>query len=139
MTAPTMCPPIGLCLNVQLVKLRDADTPVVRVRNSPYEWAVRLLECYVPEKNRGTPEQREIARKAGVYAESILTGADDDLRLYVPPYGDGPSESHGINLLKLFTFDRVLGYVYVGPSQTLNRMLVDAGYASTTKGGELGR
>lgn len=137
MTAPTRCPPIGLTLPVELVKLRDADTPVVRLRNSPYEWAVRLIDCWCPEKNRGTPEEKEVARKAGVYAANVL--ADGDLRLYVPPSGDGPGESHSVNLLKLFTFDRVLGHLYVGPSQTLNRMLVSAGYASSTKGGELGR
>lgn len=137
MTAPTHCPPFGLCVPVEWVETRDGDTHVVRLRKSNYEWAIRLADCWCPETRGGTALQKKIGEKAKIYAEQLLVGADDDIRLYVAPPVN--FEVDGFNPLKMFTFDRVPGYLYVGPSQTLNRMLVNAGLASTTKGGELGR
>lgn len=134
---PTKCPPLGFTFPVELVDVRDGDTVEVRLRGSHYVWAIRLADCWAPELHRGPEGTRDVARKAAQMAREILSLADEgDLRLFIPwpETGDKP-----INPLSLATFDRVVGFIYVGPSQTLNRMLVNMGLASTTKDGQLGQ
>lgn len=128
---------MGITVPVELVDVRDGDTVEVKLRGSHYVWAIRLRDCWAPELHKGPIEHRALARKAKEIAREILTGADPgDLRLFIP----WPAASEGpINLLGLATFDRVVGFIYVGPSQTLNRMLVNMGLASTTKEGPLGQ
>ena len=120
---PAKCPPIGICLPVEYVRCRDADTPVVRLPGSDREWAVRLLECWVDD----APGNR--ATKAMVYADSVCRQAKS-LRLFIPFEQDGKPIKH---VMDMFTFDRVLGYLYVSETRTLNEAVVERGYATTTK------
>lgn len=136
--APTHCPPMGITVPVELVDVRDGDTIEVRLRGSNYVWAIRLMDCWAPELHRGPHEERGLARKSAAIAREILESADaGDLRLFVP----WPEKFNGetINPLSIATFDRVPGFIYVGPNQTLNRMMVAKGLASSTKEGPLGQ
>jgi endonuclease YncB( thermonuclease family) len=137
-TAPTHCPPFGICLPITLAEVRDGDTVVVQIRHTNTLWAIRLKHCWCKELRGGTEASRKLARAAKEYTRQVLEAADHgDLRLCIPfPEVDG---GDGLNILSFLTFDRVPGYIYVGPTQTLNRMLVAQGLASTTKDGELGR
>lgn len=136
MTAPTHCPPRGLCLSVAFVRARDGDTIEVSLPGGALVFAVRLVDCWAPELRRGTDAERRKGYEALEYARQVCEAADPgDLRLHIPlPEGD----VRGVNPLKWITFDRIPGYLYVGGSRTLNEMLVAAGLASTSKGGELG-
>jgi endonuclease YncB( thermonuclease family) len=137
LTAPRHCPPYGFCVPVTPSKARDGDTVVVHVQHLALEWAVRLIACWCPELHRGSKESQAIGKRAKAFAQDVLDKADEgDLRWFVP---FSSIDGENINILKFLSFDRVPGYLYVGPTQTLNRMLVDAGLASTTKGGELGK
>jgi endonuclease YncB( thermonuclease family) len=115
---------------VEFIRVRDADTVEVRLPASPFTWAVRLLDVWAPELHRG--DDQALARRGARWLGDYLA-ACDDLRLYVPlPVGD--------NLLKSLSFDRVVGVIYVGPhGQTMNELVIRSGFASSTKGGPLGR
>ena len=120
---PAMCPPVGICLPVNYVRCRDADTPVVSFPGSDREWAVRLLECWVDD----TPGDR--STKAVVYADSVCRQSKG-LRLFVPFEQAGKPIKHPTDL---FTFDRILGYLYVSDGRTLNELVVESGFATTVK------
>lgn len=136
---PTQCPPYGVCVPVTFVRVRDGDTIEVQILGGAMTWAVRLIDCWCPELHRGSEVLRKLARAAREFAGDVCARADDgDLRWFVP----APKLEAGVtglNILAHISFDRVPGYLYVGPSQTLNQMLVEKGFASSTKGGELGR
>jgi hypothetical protein len=61
-----------------------------------------------------------------------------DVRCFIPLPEIKPGTKN-VNLLSWLSFDRIPGYLFVGPNQTLNRLLVQAGLASSTKGGPLGK
>lgn len=116
---PHTCPPVGLCLPVEYRRCRDGDTVEVSLHQSRWVWAVRLLDCWCPEsRDPGGPE-------ATAFAVTVLEDCDD-LRLFVP----FDPERRIQNPLQLFTFDRVLGYLYVTSTRTLNQMIVDAGHGT---------
>jgi len=127
LSPPTRCPPAGLTIPVTYERARDGDTIEVRIRGSAFVWAVRLLDCWVPEL------RTEVGQQARDFVVDVLHRLDPiDLRLFIP----APETS---NVLRdVFSFDRVLGYLYVSSSTTLNQMLVQRGLASSRKGGELG-
>jgi hypothetical protein len=109
---------------------------LVHIKRLSLEWAIRLAECYCPEVSRGPEASKALGRRARDFTRSVLEEADEgDLRWFVP---FSNIDGENINILKFLTFDRVPGYLYVGPTQTLNRMLVSAGLASSTKAGRLG-
>lgn len=135
---PTHRPPNGITVPVELHRVRDGDTVEVCLHGSGMVWAVRLIDCWCPELKRGPDWSRKIGYKAKEFATEVLGTTDaGDLHLFVPlpERGEGVA---GLNLLSLVTFDRVPGFLFVGPVQTLNRMLVEKGLASSTKDGELG-
>ena len=122
----THCPPSGLCLPVVYDHCRDGDTIVVRIPGSAFTWAVRLLDCWCPEKDT------TIGLAATTFAKEVLSASDpNDLRLYVPL----PT---GVNILRSLSFDRIIGVLFVGPTQSLNSMLIQHSLASSVKNGELG-
>jgi hypothetical protein len=136
--APTQCPPRGLSLPVEFVRARDGDTVEVRLHGSGMIRAIRLIGCWAPELKRGPDWSRKIGYAAKEFAFETLAHADvGDLVLFVP-LPNLPDGAVGLNLLSFVTFDRIPAFLYVGPHQTLNRMLVEKGLASTEKGGELG-
>ena len=104
-------------------RCRDGDTIVVRIPGSAFTWAVRLLDCWCPEKDT------TIGLAAKKYAEETL--AHTDLALYVPlPTGE--------NILRSLSFDRIVGVLFINSVETLNTKLIEQGLASSTKNGELG-
>jgi endonuclease YncB( thermonuclease family) len=117
-------PPLGLCLLVERPKVHDGDTIAVVLVGGSHVWRVRLLDCWCPESN--APGGRE----AKQYAEKLLDQCRR-LALFIPA-------PEGENLLKeLFSFDRVLGHLFISETQTLSEMMVAAGHATkekTTKG-----
>lgn len=117
---PPHRPMAGLCLPVELVRLRDADTIEVSLPHSSYRWAIRLIDCWAPENHQpGGPE-------ATAYAERLLR-ASDQLYIYIPP------PQHPQQLLKDISFDRLPGYIYIDDRTTLNDALVSAGFATSSK------
>lgn len=140
MNAPASCPPFGLSLPVELVEIRDGDTIVVRLRGMALVWAVRLVDCWCPELHRGASASRQLGERASEYARQVLQDGPNagDLRWFIP-LPEIEQGTRNVNLLSWLTFDRIPGYLFVGPDQTLNRLLVLAGLASSTKGGPLGQ
>lgn len=127
---PRECPPLGLCLPAQFVRARDADTIEWRVPGSAFVFASRLIDCWAPEKDGGNQFTRAIARQGTEFTTAACAGRE--LRVYIPlPKGPQP--------LKSLTFDRIPSYVFVDDDTTLNVLLIENKFASTTKGGELGK
>jgi len=139
MKPPLPCPTYGVTLPVVAIDVRDGDTITVQIRETKLVWAVRLIDCWCPELHRGDEATRDLARQAKEYARQVLFDGPNagDLRVFVP-LPEIPQGTEHVNLLGYLTFDRIPGYLYVGPGQTLNRLLVLAGLASTTKQGPLG-
>lgn len=135
MIPPTIVPPLGIYVPVTYHRTRDGDTPEVQIRGGSFVWAVRLKDAWCPELNRGSLVLRKIGYEAYKFANQTVKEADN-LVWYIPFSDDMTLK--GMNPLKLFSFDRVLGYLYINKTQTLNQMLIDKGYASSTKGGKLG-
>lgn len=123
MTQPVICPPFGICVPVIYRRARDGDTIEVSLPQSRWIWAVRLLDCWVDD--HGTDEFR---RDSTAYAESVCQGADR-LVLFVPFNVTKVLR----NILSMFTFDRILGYLYVTNDRTLNEMMVTRGFATFEK------
>lgn len=104
--------------------MRDGDTIVVRVPNSSREWAVRLKDTWCPELSE------PMGKKAKEYAEKAINDSKFlALQLPLP---------EGVNPLKSLSFDRLVGYVFISPTMTLNELMVYTGHASTIKKGPLG-
>ena len=120
------CPPLGICLPVTYHGIRDGDTVTVQVPGSAFIWAVRLLDCWCEEV------KTEAGLKAKIYSRDVLEKTDpQDLKLWIPL----PT---GRNILQSLSFDRILGVIYIGPTQTLNQMLINMRLATSTKTGKLG-
>lgn len=115
-------PIAGLCLPVRIVKVRDADTFVVRLPTSSYTWAIRLLDCWAPEKK--TPE----GKVAKAFVEDLV-GELGIVHLWIP------APEHVENLLKNLTFDRLLGHLFIDERRTLSELIVQAGHATKIKQG----
>lgn len=114
-------PPYGLHIPVELDHVRDGDTLVVRRLGSNWEWAVRLLDCWAPERNT------KKGKAATEYLKRIIE--NEELSLFIPFSGVDRS------LMELCSFDRVLGYVYTGKGD-LSDQMVKAGHATATKQGQ---
>ena len=112
-------PPTGISVPVELVRCRDGDTIEVRLSGSIFIWAVRLIDCWCEES--GTARGDEATR----IIEKELKNAES-LKLYVP-------FRETANFLKNFSFDRVLGHIYVSERKTISEIMVSYGLASKTK------
>jgi len=113
-------PPYGLCLPCKYRRCRDGDTVEISVLGADRIWAIRLIDCWAPDRNE--PGFKE----AKAFAEEVLQDADH-LSVYVP----APRDTR--NLLANLTFDRVPGWLFVGTEDTLNAMMVHAGHATEEK------
>ncbi len=134
--APTNCPPFGVTVPCRFLSVRDGDTVIVHVPGLEMSTAVRLLDAWCCETDSKIPAEKKIGLAAKAFAQQVLDSSDSgDLRLFVPfpPLKKGEAVPTVFDLL---TFDRILGYLFVGPTHTLNKMLVDAGLASLTKEGQ---
>jgi len=114
-----ICPPTGFCLDVDYVRARDGDTFVFRIPGSAFEWAIRLIDCWVEDNSAADNAATE-------FADDVLNNAEL-IRVWIP------APKHRTNLLKNLTFDRILGYVFVESDKTLNEMIVERGWGTTTK------
>lgn len=122
-------PDYGLCYPVWLVRVIDGDTIIVKFRkDSPYKWRIRLIDCWAPETNKGTPAERARGLAAKKYAEKLLSHHLDTLSLYIP----APSSLDQI-FHELLSFGRVMGIIYLNPDTTLNEQMVAAGMATKTR------
>lgn len=116
-------PPAGLCLPCRFRRSRDADTIEISFPGSERIWALRLLDCWAPEKH--TPE----GKRAKEYTESVMAeAADEDLHVWLPAPAD-PTRL----LIGVLSFDRLLGHLFVDSTTTLSEMIVRAGHATVTK------
>lgn len=130
--APKDCPPAGLCLPMDYVRTRDADTIEARLRGSAFIFAIRLEETWGPELLDADPQRREVARKGKEWVKQFCE-ANPHLIVFVTFQGLQQP-------LKRLSFDRVPAWVFVMPdaSDTLNEMVVRNGFASSTRNGRLG-
>jgi endonuclease YncB( thermonuclease family) len=122
-------PAFGLCLPVELVRVRDGDTVEVRVLGTALTWAIRLQDVWAPELRRGSDESKAQGQAAKEFLENYVAWRQD-LALWIPlPVGP--------NILAALTFDRLPGVLWSG-GICINELMVEEGYASSTKGGRLG-
>lgn len=131
LSPPQICPPTGLCLPVEFVRARDADTIEWRLPGSAFVFASRLIDVWSPETRGGNQFTRAIAERGKAFAANQCIRAER-LRVFIPlPRGEQP--------LKSLTFDRIPSYIYLNDTETLNQLVVENKFASSTKGGELGQ
>jgi len=105
-------PPVGICLPCTVTRVIDGDTVEVTLPGSQRPLAIRLLDCWAPE--RKTPR--------GVIEEA------EETHLFVP----APEDCRHL-LADLFSFGRLLGHIFIGASETLSERMVKTGHAKRTK------
>jgi len=118
----------------RVIRIIDGDTIEVEIRRV---FRVRLLDCWAPESRQDprVPENRRaIEKQKGQDAKEYLIRLSDgaDVVVQIPLTADG-------DVSKVWTMGRVLGRVWLttNPAQSINRMMVAAGHATTTKPDEL--
>lgn len=115
-------PPYGLCFPVERFNVIDGDTVAVVFVGGSHVWKIRLLDCWCSELHEPA------GREAKQYAEKLLA-TSAQLSVFVPQPKDTT------NLIRAyFSFDRLLGHIFISETQTLSEMLVAAGHATKEKG-----
>ena len=114
-------PPVGICLPCTVTRVIDGDTVEVTLPGSQRPLAIRLLDCWAPE--RKTP-RGDLAK---VYAEDVIEEAEET-HLFVP----APEDCRHL-LADLFSFGRLLGHIFIGASETLSERMVRTGHAKREK------
>ncbi len=129
--SPPARPPIGLTLRMEFVRARDGDTIEARVHGSAFVFAIRLIDVWAPELDSKDAHLKSVAANGRDFITDRCKGGDH-LTVFVPFKSTEQP-------LKALTFDRVPAWVYIGDdSVTLNEQIVSEGFASSTKGGNLG-
>lgn len=113
-------PPTGWTTDARVLSVYDGDTLELEVRRVV---RVRLLDCWAPEIRGGTEESKAAARASRDHLRQLV--ASGKVRLHVPTRSDRVDE--------LFSFGRVLGYVWAGETN-VSEAQVEAGHATKTKG-----
>ena len=92
---------LGLTTEVEIVRWRDGDTPIVRISR---EFPVRLLD--VDQKGQFNCAEKNTAKgkEAKKFAEEITKQAKEII-LYIP-------SNNPIKLTEISSFDRILGELY---------------------------
>lgn len=127
-------PAVGLCVPCRVVKVIDGDTVEI-VAVTGLHWRIRLLDCWCHETNRGPDMRRAKGRAAKEFAQQAI----DDARschLWIPSGEDVErlvAAGAEANPLDLFTFNRLLGHVFVDDETTLSELMVRAGHGWRTK------
>ena len=94
--------------------------------------ALRLISTWAPELKDPDPIRRAIATRGREWVRKVCTGAGV-VWVWIPFTGTAEP-------LKNLSFDRVPAWVWAGDEKrTLNARVVSEGFASTTKGGPLGK
>lgn len=117
---PRTRPIPGLCVPCAVTKVRDGDTVEVTVFGGAYTWAIRLIDCWVNDKDKA------VNAAARDYLKRWISGNTEPVYLHIPL----PRNTD--NLLKNLTFDRIPGYVFIG-ERTINETMVLKGFATKTK------
>lgn len=120
-------PPYGLSLPCRFVRARDGDTIEVAFPGSTRVWAIRLIDCWCEETNRGPEETRAKGQEAKAYARKLCEDHAHDMSVLIL----APTDP--LNLLSALTFDRVPGYIFLSSTLTLNEALVASGHAVKEK------
>lgn len=128
---PAARPAVGLTVDAQFVRARDGDTIEVQAKGSAFKFAIRLINVWAPELDSKDAHLKSVAADGRDFITARCKGGDH-LTVFVPfKNTEYP--------LKALTFDRVPAWVYVGEDNvTLNEQIVNEGFASRTKGGNLG-
>lgn len=119
------CPPRGMTVDGEIVRVIDGDTVVVR---TSIEYHVRLIDCWAPESR--TKNQAEKARGLKSKARLVeLAKPETAVRVHVPTATD---------LTEMLTLGRVLGRVWPLNGETpatkdLSTIMVEEGLALTQK------
>jgi endonuclease YncB( thermonuclease family) len=115
-------PPRGVTTRGVVVNIVDGDTIDFEVR---YRVRIRLLDCWVPELNKGPEQERQRGRVAMLYARGLAGGKS--ATLFVPT-------QKARSMMDILTLDRVLGHVWLdGFDESLSELMVESGYASKEK------
>jgi len=124
------CPIPGLTIPVDVVRVIDADTLIVRSRLSGREITVRLAGCDAPEKN--TAAGREATQFVEEYLDAKGT-MQTLLHVAWPEDRDGNGAIDTDELLRqLCSFERVVGSIWVG-GYSLAETLMVRGLADAVK------
>lgn len=115
------CPAYGLTLPATYKRCRDGDTVEVTITGGMI-WAIRLIGVDCPEMDT------DAGKRAKKYAEHIMDESNGVLSVHVPMPKDVEHP------LRSLTFDRVPGYLFIGPDHTLNEMLICCGYGKVANG-----
>lgn len=114
-------PLIGITTKGSVVNVVDGDTIDVEVRRTI---RVRLKDCWCPETRTRDLEEK----KKGLAAKAHLKGLLEDSKevvLFIPADSDG-------DIKDVFTFNRVLGYIFIDSEDVSSRMVAD-GHATVRK------
>jgi len=111
----------SLRLPCEVIEVYDGDTLTVEIR---LRAKVRLLNCWAPEIRRADPEEIERGLASRDHLSGLAAGERGVLEI--------PLDGQGIHSVgDLFSFERVLGNVYVGdPQINLGASQVQAGHAT---------
>ena len=124
-------PPKGWTTEVVIKKVYDGDTITVDVKRT---LTVRLMDCWCPEiRTRNRDEKKKgIAARDHLKEALVVEENNKDTEkeyteavLYIP--ADEDSE-----LKDIFTFGRVLGYIFVD-GKNISEMMVESGHATKEK------
>jgi len=116
--------PFGLSLPCTYVYCRDGDTPVISITGG-IKWAIRLIgvDC---------PELGELGGHAAAeYADAVLSISGGCLSVEIPAPHDI------IHPLKSLTFDRLPGFIWIGPDKTINELIIKTGHGTLADGWQL--
>ena len=114
-------PPIGITTKGSVVNVVDGDTLDIEITRTI---RVRLRDCWCPETRTRDLEEK----KKGLAAKAHLKGLlpeNKDVVLFIPADSDG-------DIKDVFTFNRVLGYIFIDEENVSSRMVAD-GHATVEK------
>lgn len=127
-------PPLGLCLPVKVVRVRDGDTVEVTAVTGAV-WAIRQIGLYCHETRTGPDGLRAMGLDAKHFAQECLDDSEQ-VYVYVPATEDVRAiveQGGGANLMRVATMDRILGHVFLDDDTTLADVMVRAGHGYRTK------
>ena len=104
----------GIVTEVEVVRWRDADTPIVRFSR---EFPVRLVDSDQDGQFNAPEKNTHKGKRAKEYVESL---EGEKFLLFIP--SKNPSK-----LTDILSFDRVLGELWFG-DQKMTDVLIRAGY-----------
>jgi endonuclease YncB( thermonuclease family) len=114
-------PPVGITTKGSVVNVVDGDTVDIEVTRTI---RVRLKDCWCPETRTRDLEEK----KKGLAAKDHLMGLledSNDVVLFIPADSEG-------DIKDVFTFSRVLGYIFIDSENVSSRMVAD-GHATVKK------